>query len=151
MSENNMQFKAPAVPLSGTAAAVVGIIGSIMLAAVAFIPAPWNVLVGLVGFLACALAGLAARPPEILAGKPLLQGTALTIATAVGALLQQMVLPALPPGWIQSVAYAVLGVLAWLTGRALPALGSQPIGGVVVEPMTKAEALSEFRKGPPAS
>lgn len=139
--------------LSGTAAIVVGLVGSLVMAATPFVPTPWNVLAGLVGFLACALAGLSVKPPEVMAGRPILQGTALTAATGIGALLQQMVLPALAtsPEWAQSIAYVVLGVLAWLTGRALPALGSTvPVPTSPPTPLeTKAEAIAELRKGPP--
>lgn len=95
------------------------------LAAAAFVPPPWGTLVGVVGFLCAALAGLAAPPPKFAEGKPLLQGTAFTIATSVLALAQQA-WPFIPPAF-QPVALAVVGLVAWLTGRSMPALGTAAV------------------------
>lgn len=111
--------------LSGTAALIVGAIGMAAMAASAFVPAPWGTLVGVVGFLGAALAGLAAPPPRFAEGKPLLQGTAFTIATSVLALAQQA-WPFIPPAF-QPVALAVVGLVAWLTGRSMPALGTAAV------------------------
>lgn len=109
--------------LSGTAASIVGALGVALAAASPFLPAPWGAVTGTVGFLAAALAGLSAKAPSITEGKPVLQGGALTVATgAFGLLLQAY--PGLPPGWPQSVALAAAAVLAILTGKALPALGT---------------------------
>lgn len=109
--------------ISGTAAVIIGAIGTAVLAGAPFIPAPWGTVAGLVGFLACSLAGLSAAAPVFAEGKPILQGAVLTAATAALGLLSTAY-PALPSGWPQSVALAVAGVLALLTGKAMPALGS---------------------------
>lgn len=110
--------------LSGTAALIVGTIGGIALAASAFVPAPWGTLVGLLGFIACVVAGTAAPTPKVVEGKPILQGGALTAAIGVGEVLHQFY-GSLPAGWPQGLALGGAGLLAWLTGRALPPLGAQ--------------------------
>jgi hypothetical protein len=119
-----MDFTRPL--LSGVAATIVGTIGLALAAISIAIPQPWGFFVGLVGFLAAALAGMASRPPEVVEGSPKLQGTALAIATTLGGLLVQY-WPMIPVGWPQSVAMVVAAVVSWLTGRALPQLGSTSI------------------------
>lgn len=109
--------------LSGLAATIVGTLGTLAAAASPVVPAPWGALVGIVGFLAAALAGLSVAAPKVTEGRPLLQGVALTIATGALSLLVQFY-SVIPAGWPQSVALGVAALLAWLTGRALPALGT---------------------------
>lgn len=141
--------------LSGTAAAIVGAIGTVVMGAAAFVPAPWNLVAGIVGFLACSLAGLAVASPKITEGKPILQGTAWALASGALGLLATA-FPAIPTGWPQSIALAVAGLLAVLTGQALPALGSPShekleaavkAGAEAEAKVTgKAEALTVFRE-----
>lgn len=145
--------------LSGTAAAIVGTIGTIAAGASILVPAPWGTLVAVLGFLAAAIAGLSAPAPKVTEGRPVLQGTALAVATTVLTLLVQFY-AMVPPGWPQSIALSVAALLAWLTGKALPALGAPSqaqlaaavaagdAASAVVD--TKAEALSALEKGPPA-
>ena len=140
--------------LSGTAAAIVGTIGGLALAASAFVPAPWGTLVGLVGFIACVVAGVAASPPKVVEGKPILQGGALTAALALGETLHQFY-GSLPAGWPQGLALGGAGLLAWLTGRALPPLTSSQGGAAGVLPeasgvATLEDAAAVLAKGPPA-
>jgi hypothetical protein len=94
-----------------------------VLAVSPMVPPPWNVAVAWAGFLAAALAGLSVHPPESMAGKPIIQGTALSVASGALTALSQLY-GLVPAGWPQSVALSVAGVLAWLSGSALPALGS---------------------------
>lgn len=143
--------------LSGTAAAIVGTIGTLAAGASIVVPAPWGTLVAVLGFLAAAIAGLSAPAPKITEGRPVLQGAALTIATTVLTLLVQFY-AMVPPGWPQSIALSVAALLAWLTGKAMPALGApsqaqlaaasaagEAAAGAVD---TKAEAASTLEKGP---
>lgn len=146
----------PPVPLSGKAAFIVGTIGGLLAAASPFIPAPWSMPATILGFLAASLAGLAANPPHVTEGKPILQGGLLTAATAVMTVLVQL-FPAIPPGWPQSIALGLAAFLAWVTGRALPHLGSpsqaqlseaKAAGEVAAEKVvTKADAIDAL-KGP---
>lgn len=152
-----------AAPLSGPASIIVGTIGGIALASAAFIPAPWNGIVGWVGFIAAILAGMAAHPPEPFVGKPVLQGVALTVASTAMGLLSQFYL-VIPAGWPQSVALGVAGILAWLTGKSLPALGAVSptaeqvaaadagtTAAAAVDTKSKAlDVLANGAKGPPA-
>ncbi len=142
-------------PLSGKASIIVGTISGLALAAAAFVPSPWNTLVGLVGFVGCVLAGIAVKPPAVVAGKPILQGAALAIATTVMGLATQFY-PLIPAGWPQSLALGVGGILAWLTGvaqptplKGLPDVAPEPVTPVLT---TKAQAIDVLRdgKGPPA-
>jgi hypothetical protein len=150
-------------PLSGKASIIIGTISGLAMAAAAFVPAPWNTLVGLIGFVGCVLAGVAVRPPAVVAGKPILQGTALAIGTTVLGLATQ-VYPLIPVGWPQGLALGVMGILGWLTGVAQPtplkgaAPGEQLSLGLkdgssdsVID--TKEKALDVMRdgKGPPAA
>jgi len=143
--------------LSGTVAVILGTIGTLAAGASALIPAPWGTLVAVVGFLLAALAGLAVAPPAVTEGKPVLQGAALAVATTALSLLSQFY-AMVPVGWPQSIALAVAALLAWLTGKALPKLGTpsqaqlaaatqagDAAAGAVV---TKADAVAELEKGP---
>lgn len=152
------ETKALAAPLSGKASFIVGTVSGLLLVAAAFIPSPWNTLAGLVGFVGCVLAGVAVKPPAVVAGKPMLQGSALAIATAVMGLATQFY-PLLPQGWPQGLALGVLGILAWFTGITQPT----PLKGApnpqLEMPLdtpinTKAKALDVLErgaKGPPES
>jgi len=135
--------------LSGTAALVVGTIGGLLATAAAFVPPPWGFVVGLVGFVAAVLAGAAAKPPSVVEGKPVLQGVALTVATSAAGLLEHF-WGVIPQGWPQSLALGGAALLAFLTGRALPALGTKSPAPVAHEhsPSTTAEAVEVFRRGP---
>lgn len=140
--------------LSGKAALIVGTIGGLALTAAAFIPAPYAVPVGLAGFIACVLSGLAAKPPAVVEGKPILQGGALSTATAVLGMLTQF-FDAIPHGWPQGLALGAAGLLAWLTGRALPPLASSQGGAAGALPeasgvATLEDAAKVLEKGPPA-
>lgn len=144
--------------LSGTAATIVGAIGTLLAVSVAFIPAPYNVPVGIVGFIAALLAGVAAKPPAVVEGKPVLQGTALTVAMGAAGMLEQFY-TAIPPGWPQGLALGAMAALAWLTGKALPKLGSpspetlakaDAAGDAAAAKVTDtASAADVMRKGPP--
>lgn len=111
--------------LSGLAATIVGTIGTLVVTLSVALPAPWAFTAGLAGFVACVLAGLSARPPAVTEGSPILQGAALTIATTVAGLLVQF-WSLVPAGWPQSLALAAAALISWLTGHALPMLGSTP-------------------------
>jgi hypothetical protein len=110
-------------PLSGKAALIVGAIGGLIAAVSPFLPAPWSMPVTIVGFLAASLAGLGAAAPKVAEGKPVLQGGLLTVATTALTLEVQF-FGAIPQGWPQSIALGLGALLAWLTGHALPHLGS---------------------------
>lgn len=143
--------------LSGTAAIIVGTLGLAAAAVSAVISAPWGTLTAIVGFLAAGLAGLSAPAPKVTEGRPILQGTALTLAVGAGEALHQFY-AALPPGWPQSVALSVAALLAWLTGRALPQLGAPSAATIAAAESkgaeaaqaidTKAEAVAVLAKGP---
>lgn len=146
-------------PLTGKAALIVGTIGGLVLASAAFIPSPWNMLAGWVGFIACVLAGMVVKPPAAIVGKPVLQGTALTVASGVMGLATQFY-PLIPSGWPQGLALGVVGLLAWLTGAALPALGKPSEAIVEGESTARHEVdskqlaldvLERGTKGPPQS
>jgi hypothetical protein len=109
--------------LSGTASTVVGAIAVGVSALVGVLPAPWGGLAGVVGVILATLAGVAAPASGVTDGKPVLQGTALTIALALAAGLESM-WGAIPDGWPQSVALSVMAIAAWLTGKSMPALGN---------------------------
>jgi hypothetical protein len=111
--------------LSGTAATFVGTIGNLLVTLSPAFPAPWSFFVGLAGFLACVLAGLSARPPAAVEGSAKLQGGALSAAVLLGGVLTQF-WPMIPVGWPQSFALAAAALISWLTGHALPMLGSSP-------------------------
>lgn len=112
----------PTGVLSGKPALIIGAIGVVLTTAAPFIPAPWGMWGGLVGFTAAALAGMSVAPPKVMAGKPVLQGSAL-VAALTGAGLLNEFWSMIPPGWPQSVALAAAGALTLLTGKALPQLG----------------------------
>jgi hypothetical protein len=116
-----MDFTKPL--LSGLAATIVGTVGTLLVTLSPAIPAPWSFFVGLAGFLACAMAGLSARPPVTIEGSAKLQGAALSVAVMLGGALTQF-WPMIPAGWPQSVALAVAAIVSWLTGHVLPMLGS---------------------------
>lgn len=145
-----------AAPLSGKAALIVGTIGGLIAAASPFIPAPWSMPVAILGFLAASLAGLGAAAPKVAEGKPVLQGGLLSAATVAMTLLVQF-FAMIPQGWPQSVALGLAAILAWLTGHALPHLGSpstaqleeaKAVGeAAAAGVLTKAEAIAVL-KGP---
>lgn len=142
-------------PITGTAALVVGTIGGIIAAASPFVPAPWSLPVAVLGFLAASLAGISAATPKVAEGKPVLQGSALAVVTTVLTLLVQF-FPMIPAGWPQSIALGAGALLAWLTGHALPPLGSPSktqleaavvAGEVAAEKVaTKADAVAVLEK-----
>jgi len=118
-----MDFSKPL--LSGLAASIVGTIGLALAAISIAIPQPLGFWVGLAGFLASGLAGMASRPPQVVEGNPKVQGAALAIAVALGGMLTQY-WPLIPSGWPQGIAMVFAAVISWLTGHALPMLGSSP-------------------------
>ena len=118
-----MDFTRPL--LSGVAATIVGTLGLALAAISIAIPQPWGFWIGLVGFLASGLAGMASRPPRAVEGSPKVQGAALAIAVALGGMLTQY-WPLIPVGWPQGIAMVFAAVISWLTGHALPMLGSTP-------------------------
>lgn len=143
--------------LSGPAALIVGTLGGLAATASVFVPAPWNSLVMVLGFIACVVAGVAAPLPRFAAGKPVLQGAALTGALAVTGLVEQLY-TSLPAGWPQGLALGVAGLLAFLTGRAAPG-PSLPAGptpaqvgeAAAGEVKSVGDAVKVFaEKGPPA-
>lgn len=145
--------------LSGNAAKVVGALGTLLAGASPLLPAVSGVSLTapalILGFILVSLAGLASAPPAVTEGKPVLQGSALVIAGGAAGLLQQFY-SVIPAGWPQSLALAVLAILAWLTGRAMPQLGSASKATVQAaseagsqasaEVTNKAEALQEIGK-----
>lgn len=143
--------------LSGTAALIVGTLGTVAAGASILVPAPWGTLVAILGFLAAAIAGYSVAPPKVVEGKPLLQGVALTVAMSAEALLHQF-FALVPAGWPQSIALSVAALLAWLTGHALPQLGAPSVAVVEAAEAkgaeaaaaidTKAAAVSALEKGP---
>lgn len=128
--------------LSGTAALIIGTICGLATAASAFIPSPWGTLVAIIGFIGCVLAGTSAKPPSVTAGKPVLQGALLTIAGSLEGVLHQFY-AMIPPGWPQSLALGLAAILAWLTGHALPALGSPSPAALVVAQEAGAAAVAQ--------
>lgn len=130
--------------ISGNAAKIVGGLGTLLAAVSPLLPAVGGVSLSIpaavVGFILAALAGLSVAAPNVTEGKPILQGAALSVATAVLTLLVQF-WPSVPAGWPQSAALAVAAVLAWLTGHALPKLGSPSQA-----PITDAEASADVSK-----
>lgn len=113
----------PAKPLlTGLAANIVGALGVAIVAAAAVLPVPWSSVAGVVGFLCASLAGLSSPPPNFAEGKPVLQGTLLTVVGTALALLVQFY--GVIPAPFQPIALAVAAALALMTGKAMPALGS---------------------------
>jgi hypothetical protein len=125
---------------SPTVAAVFAAIGAGVAAVSAVVPAPWGTIVGIVGFLAAGLGGASVAAPSITEGKPLLQGAALTVGTSALALLAQFY-AVIPTGWPQSVAMALGALMAWATGKAMPALGA-PSPAVLEAAKTDGEAAA---------
>ena len=109
--------------LSGLAATIVGTIGTLVVTLSVALPAPWAFFAGLAGFIACVLAGFAARPPAFVEGSAKLQGAALSIALAVAGFLTQF-WPMIPAGWPQSLAAGLGALIGWLTGKAIPMAGA---------------------------
>jgi hypothetical protein len=155
--------KTLAAPLTGKASFIVGTIAGLVLTGSAFLPSPWSLVVGWVGFIGCVLAGLVAKPPQAVAGKPLVQGAALTAVTGILGVLVQFY-PLIPAGWPQGVAFGVAGILSWLAGVSLPSLGHAPTveqqtqaltagdaAGAAVDSKEKAlDVLANGAKGPPS-
>lgn len=133
-----------------TTSSVIGVLGSLVLAAAAIVPQPFGVAVGLVGFLLSSIAGLSVPAPSISAGKPILQGAALAVATGLFGLVSQLY-QQVPVGIWQSVTLFGIGVLAWLTGSALPALGAvtpPPGEPIAAPPLSREKAIELILKGP---
>ncbi len=131
-------------PLNVKVVLIIGVVGVALAAASRAIPAPWDALAAIIGFTAATLAGLSAAPPSITEGKPLLQGGALSAASvAFGAVVNFY--PMVPAGWPQSLTFAAVALLAWLTGKALPHLGAP-----TAEPETlkKAAVVAALERGP---
>lgn len=158
-----IEQKTLAAPLTGKASFIVGTVAGLLLTASAFVPSPWGLVVGWIGFIGCVLAGLVVKPPQAIAGRPLIQGGALTVVTgALGVLVQFY--PLIPAGWPQGLAFGVAGILSWLAGVSLPALGHAPtaeqqaqaldagaVASAAVDTKEKAlDVLSNGAKGPPA-
>jgi len=116
-----MDFTKPL--FSGVVATILGTLGTLISGASVMVPAPWTAPVAIAGFLIAALAGLGAKPPAFTEGKPILQGVALTVVTTLGTLLATF-WTVIPAGWPQSIALAIAGLVAWLTGKAMPGLGA---------------------------
>lgn len=132
--------------LSGLAATIVGTIGTLLAAASPVLPAPWATVAGIVGFLMAALAGLSVAAPKVTEGKPVLQGVALTIATGALSMLVQFY-AAIPVGWPQSIALGLAALLAWLTGAALPALGTPATPAIPSRPVTNLDDAAKLLGG----
>lgn len=120
---------------TGRVAVFVGLLGVALLALAPLpaIPAPWGLVVGVVGFTLASLAGASAKAFTWTAGAPILAGAALGIATSTEsalALLIQMV----PPGWLQNLLAGVIGLLAILAGKASPQLGAHQVEPVYADP-----------------
>lgn len=100
-------------------AAVVGLVALVATAASGFIAPPWGGLVAILGFLAAALAGVAAPQPKWVAGKPIVSGAAVTAfggAVPVVATLSD----ALPEGAPKLAASVLALALAWAAGLSAP-------------------------------
>lgn len=155
------QTQTPA-PLSGRVALIVGSIGGLAVLASPFIPSPWSFVVGLVGFIACALAGFSVKPPAVVEGRPVLQGGALAAAITAMEVIPKF-WEMVPHGWPQSVALGVASLLAFLTGRVLPSPlklapqqpqlpEPQPLSTFLIDTKAKAlDVLENGAKGPPES
>lgn len=129
--------------LTGRAAFLVGTVGGLAATFSPALPEPWRNLVLVLGYVACVVAGVASPLPSFAAGKPLLQGAALTAAVGAAGLVEQFH-TVLPAGWPQGLALGAGGLLAFLTGRAAP-------GPVRAEPpQTLKQAAEVLRQGPPA-
>lgn len=120
-------------PLPGRWAAVVGALGATLAGLAPALPWPDAMVpVAVLGFLLASLGGLAVAPPPITEGRPLVQGTALAVATGGVAAVTQLY-PGIPDGWPKSLALAGAAILAWASGSALPHLGATanvpPAGG----------------------
>jgi hypothetical protein len=113
--------KEPAVnPVPKQVATILGVIATAGLAVAQFVPPPWGTLVSIVAFVLGGIAGMALKPPTFLAGKPVLQGSAVAVL-ASGVPLAASAASS-TTGWLQLVASAVALVLAFLTGTAAPSL-----------------------------
>lgn len=110
----------PVNPVPKTVATILGLIATAGLTVSAAIPPPWNNLVQLISFLLAGVAGLALKPPEWAAGKPVIQGALVTtLGTAVPVVASASTGLT---GWWQLGAQALALVLAFLTGSAAPQL-----------------------------
>ena len=112
----------PALTLSPKVATVLGAVASALAVAAAFIPPPWGALAGVVAFVVGALAGLSLPAPKFLAGRPVLQGTALTVTGGAVPFLAQLG-AMLPEGWPRAAANGLALLGAVLAGLAAPQLG----------------------------
>lgn len=96
-----------------------GILGAALSFAVLLPFSPWSTIAALVGAALVLLSGGALPQFKFLAGKPVLTGTALFIASAVieqgGAFVYS-----LPPGLPFNAGFLALTALCFLTGKAAP-------------------------------
>lgn len=111
-------------PLPARWAALLGVLGTALAAAGPALPwADAAYPVAVLGWLTATVGGLSAAPPRLTEGRPLVQGTFLTVATVALVVLHELA-PSIPAGWPQSVATAAGALLLWATGGAMPHLGA---------------------------
>lgn len=103
-------------------AGVLGILAGLAVPASALLPPPFNGLVMIVGFILAAVAGVALPTPQWAEGKPILQGTLLTVAGSAVPILVG-VANTLPAGPLQAGAYALALAAALAAGKVAPQLG----------------------------
>lgn len=119
-------YKTPPATSSGlpkVVAAILGTLAGLAVPASALLPPPFNGVVMIVGFILAAVAGVALPTPTWAEGKPLLQGTLLTVAGSVVPILAA-VANGLPTGPLQTGAYALALAAALAAGKVAPQLGS---------------------------
>lgn len=99
------------------AAGLAGLLG--LVAAMPFIPPPFNGLCGILAFIAATLGGLSAAPPSLTSSKPVVP---LTLVPTLGSLaaVAADIASSLPDGWPHRLLYFGALILAWLTGKVLP-------------------------------
>jgi len=105
--------------VSGTLAAVAGLVATVGAIAAPLIPAPWGGLVGAAALVAGLLAGIPLSTPKWAEGKPLVPVTLVPTLATAGAGLASLV-PSLPPGYVQSGGLALAALLLALAGKTLP-------------------------------
>jgi hypothetical protein len=111
-------------PIPKNVSTILGVIATAGLAVAQFVPAPWGTLVSIIAFVLGGVAGMALKAPTFLAGKPVLQGSAVAVL-ASGVPLAASAASS-TTGWLQLIASAVALILAFLTGTAAPQLGNKP-------------------------
>jgi hypothetical protein len=111
----------PSIP--PVVAHVLSVLGVAVAALAPVLPANLQAPVAIVAMTLASLGGGALTPPALTAGSPKLQGALLTFAgTVLGVLTQFYAM--IPAGLFQSLALTAVALLCYLTGRAMPALGS---------------------------